>query len=184
VDPDLARTSRFLSYVLRHHPEAVGLELDPQGWADVDTLLDRVRLTGRTLDRPTLERVVADNDKQRFTFSPDRQRIRAAQGHSVSVDLELTAVPPPAVLFHGTAEKSVQHILADGLRPMGRQYVHLSGDAVSAVAVGQRHGRAVVFVVDAAGAHRAGVHFYRAANGVWLSDPIPVRHLSRAAASG
>lgn len=169
--------SKFLSYVLRHEPEAIGLELDDNGWADVDELLAKAQAAGRGFDRATLEQVVATSDKKRFTLSDDGTRIRAAQGHSVEVDLAIAPMVPPAMLFHGTAAATVAAIMAEGLRPGRRQKVHLSLDEDTAVKVGQRHGRPVVLRVDAAGMHAQGLAFWRADNGVWLTDHVPPQFL-------
>ncbi len=173
MDPALVRTSKFLSTVLRHAPERVGLRLDEAGWARVDDLLAAADRAGVPLDRATLDRVVGENDKQRFAFSPDGLRIRASQGHSVRVELGLRPVEPPEVLFHGTAESNVESIRREGLRPGRRTHVHLSGDEATAVAVGRRHGRPVVLRIPAGRMHREGHAFYRSDNGVWLTDAVP-----------
>lgn len=179
MDAALVRTSKFLSKVLRHAPESVGLRLDQAGWTDVEALLDAARRAGVPLDRATLDRVVAENDKQRFAFSPDGRRIRASQGHSVRVELGLEAVEPPEVLFHGTAETNLASILREGLRPGRRTHVHLSADEQTAVAVGRRHGQPVVLRVPAGRMHRDGHAFYRSDNGVWLTDHVPAARLER-----
>jgi putative RNA 2'-phosphotransferase len=174
-----AEISKFLSYVLRHDPASIGLMLDPQGWVDVNDLLARATKSGRGLDRTTLHRVVAENDKKRFTLSEDGDRIRAAQGHSVKVELGLSPVDPPTVLYHGTADRFIDSILREGLRPQSRQQVHLSLDVATATAVGTRHGRPIVLLIDAAAMHRNGRLFYRADNGVWLTDEVPPNYISR-----
>lgn len=177
MDPELVPTSRFLSKVLRHAPESVGLRLDEAGWVDVDALLAAAARAGRTLDRATLDRVVGENDKQRFALSPDGRRIRASQGHSVNVRLGLVPQTPPEVLYHGTADRNRQSIRDGGLRPGRRTHVHLSADEETAVAVGRRHGRPVVLRVLAGRMHAAGHAFYRSDNGVWLTDAVPPEHL-------
>jgi len=177
VDASLVRTSKFLSKVLRHAPESVGLRLDEAGWVDVDELLAAAGRAGVALDRPTLERVVAENDKQRFALSPDGVRIRASQGHSVTVELGLEPVVPPDVLFHGTADRNLDSIRAQGLVPGRRTHVHLSADEATAVNVGRRHGRPVVLRVRAGEMHRAGHPFYRSDNGVWLTGAVPPAHI-------
>jgi putative RNA 2'-phosphotransferase len=171
-------TSKFLSYVLRHAPDSIGLTLDPNGWVDVEELLARARAAGQALDRATVDEVVATSDKKRFTISADGTRIRAAQGHSVSVDLGLDPATPPSVLFHGTAVGNLDSIRRDGLRPGRRQKVHLSPDEATAVRVGQRHGKPVVLRVDAGGMHARGLPFWRAENGVWLTDHVPPQFLA------
>jgi putative RNA 2'-phosphotransferase len=177
MDPALVGTSRFLSRVLRHAPESVGLTLDEAGWVDVDALMEAARGAGVPLDRATLDRVVGENDKQRFALSEDGRRIRASQGHSVPVALGLEPRTPPEVLYHGTADRNLNSIRRDGLRPGRRTHVHLSLDEETAVAVGRRHGRPVVLRVLAGRMHAAGHAFYRSDNGVWLTDAVPPGHI-------
>jgi putative RNA 2'-phosphotransferase len=177
MDSRLVRISKFLSKVLRHAPGSVGLRMDEAGWVDVDDLLAAAARARVALDRPTLERVVAENDKQRFALSPDGLRIRASQGHSVAVQLGLEPRTPPDVLFHGTADRNLDSIRADGLIPGGRTHVHLSADEATAVNVGRRHGRPVVLRVRAGELHRAGHAFFRSDNGVWLTAAIPPAHI-------
>ncbi|MGY1845172.1 RNA 2'-phosphotransferase [Modestobacter sp. SYSU DS0875] len=166
--------SKRLSYVLRHRPDAVGLTLDAAGWADVDELLAALHLT-----RAQLDDAVARNDKQRFAVDPTGTRIRASQGHSVPVDLGYVAAVPPDELFHGTVERFLPAILAEGLGPGNRHAVHLSADVETARKVGARRGRPVVLRVEAAAMVRDGATFTRSANGVWLVDAVPPRHLER-----
>lgn len=173
--------SKWLSFVLRHAPESIGLRLDAQGWARVDDLLEKAELAGQSLDRPTLLDIVRTSDKKRFTLSDDRALIRAAQGHSVAVDLGLSPAEPPEVLWHGTAEKSVAAILAEGLKPGKRRHVHLSLDAATARRVGERHGRPVLFLVHVGCMRTAGHEFFRADNGVWLTEAVPPKFLEREA---
>ena len=175
---DVRRTSKRLSYVLRHRPDSVGLSLDAAGWVDVDELLRALAAHGSPLTRGQLERVVATNDKQRFAFDAPGARIRASQGHSVPVDLGYAPAPPPDVLFHGTPVRAVEVVLREGLRPQGRHAVHLSADVATASAVGRRRGRSVVLRVDAAAMAAAGSVFSRSANGVWLVDAVPPQHLT------
>ncbi|WP_315726613.1 MULTISPECIES: RNA 2'-phosphotransferase [unclassified Bradyrhizobium] len=179
---DPVRLSKFLSLVLRHQPETIGLALDAQGWVVIDDLIARAAAAGTAFSRADLEHVVATSDKKRFTVSEDGQRIRAAQGHSVAVELGLTPREPPAVLYHGTATRFVESIMAQGLKPQSRQQVHLSLDHATAVNVGRRHGKPIVLRVDAAAMHRAGLRFYVADNGVWLTDVVPPEFLTTAAA--
>lgn len=176
-DP-IAATSKLLSYVLRHRPDSIGLQLDAQGWAAVDDLLACLRAHGKAIDRGLLERVVLENDKQRFAFSADGSHIRASQGHSIAVDLALQPAVPPPVLYHGTASRFLKSILASGLRAGARQHVHLSGDVQTATRVGARHGFPVVLRVDAARMHADGIVFYQSDNGVWLSGAVAPRYLS------
>lgn len=177
MDPSLVRTSKFLSLVLRHDPGKIGLRLDDAGWADVDALLSAAAAAGVRIDRPTLERVVAENDKKRFAFSEDGKRIRASQGHSVDVDLGLQPQTPPELLFHGTATRFVDSIRENGLHSASRTHVHLSADEATATSVGQRHGRPVVLTIAAGRMHRDGHAFYRSDNGVWLTDAVPAQYI-------
>jgi putative RNA 2'-phosphotransferase len=177
MDPTLVPTSRFLSKVLRHAPESVGLTLDEAGWVDVKQLMEAAGRAGVALDRATLDRVVGENDKQRFALSADGLRIRASQGHSVPVELGLQPQTPPDVLYHGTADRNLDSIRRDGLRPGKRTHVHLSKDEETAVAVGRRHGRPVVLRVLAGRLHAAGHAFYRSDNGVWLTGTVSADHL-------
>jgi len=177
--PHLKRISKLLSLVLRHQPEAIGITLDENGWVTVDELLAKLAAKGHRVDRETLEEVVTTNDKQRFSFSEDGLRIRANQGHSVSVDLELEALTPPDLLYHGTATRNLEAILDQGLQPQARQHVHLSPDEETATKVGMRHGKPVVLHVDAKAMAEAGHAFYRSANGVWLTAAVPPEFLSR-----
>jgi len=181
-DPIVA-TSKLLSYVLRHRPGSIGLTLDANGWASVDELLACLATHGKSVDPALLERVVADNDKQRFAFSPDRSRIRASQGHSIDVDLQLREAEPPAVLYHGTASRFLKTILASGLRSGARHHVHLSADIATATRVGARHGFPAVLAVDAARMRADGIVFYLSDNGVWLTAEVKPKYLGQTASS-
>lgn len=170
------KLGRFLSLVLRHDPGAAGITLDEHGWADVNQLLAGVNHTGRRIDLPTLERIVRENNKQRYSFNEDHTKIRANQGHSVKVDVELKETEPPQYLYHGTATRFFPAIQKEGIRKMSRQYVHLSGDFQTAMAVGKRHGIPMVVTIDAAAMARDGVTFYRSENGVWLCEHVEPRY--------
>ena len=170
--------SRFLSFVLRHRPDAIGVELDRAGWIEVDTLLAGCRAHGRALSRAELDEIVATSPKRRFTLSDDGRRIRAAQGHSVDVDLGYAPAPPPERLFHGTVAAKLKAILANGLRPMSRHHVHLSADEETARAVGGRRGRPLILTVAAGRMHADGRVFYLSANGVWLTDEVPAPYIT------
>ena len=174
---DLRRISKFLSYVLRHDPDSIGLSLDDGGWIGVTELLAAVAKSGRRLDRETLHEVVATNDKKRFAFSEDGTRIRASQGHSIPIDLGLTALAPPERLFHGTAQRNLDSIREKGLLAGRRHHVHLSLDAETARSVGGRHGKPVILVIHALEMHEAGTEFLRSDNGVWLVDHVPPHHI-------
>jgi putative RNA 2'-phosphotransferase len=176
---ELVRVSKRLSRVLRHAPGDIGIELSPGGWVDIETLLGAMARHGRGMSRTDLDEVVARNDKQRFTIDDGGIRIRANQGHSVDVDLGLSSVEPPDVLYHGTVERFLEAIERNGLRPMKRHAVHLSATVETAVTVGARRGRAVVLQVDAAGMRRAGHEFQISDNGVWLTDAVPPAFLHR-----
>ena len=166
------RLSVFLSLVLRHQPEAAGITLDEHGWADVEALIQGISGTGRPMDMELLEDIVRTDAKGRYSFNEDRTLIRANQGHSIPVDVELTETAPPQVLYHGTASRFEQAILEQGLKPMSRLYVHLSGDAKTALTVGRRHGKPVVFEVDSVRMSRDGDHFYISHLGVWLTKGL------------
>lgn len=175
---DYRRTSKLLALVLRHEPEAIGLTLDEYGWADVEALLMRIATRGHRLNRDQLAELVRNNDKARYAFSDDGQRIRAVQGHSIPVILGYTPIEPPDVLFHGTVERFMDSIRAQGLVPGERQYVHLSHDRQTAQAVGARRGRPVILEIAAGAMHRAGHAFLRADNGVWLTKAVPAAFFS------
>ncbi len=174
----LKRTSVFLSLILRHNPSAANVTLDQHGWAYIDDLIDGVNHTGKyVLDRETLEYIVQTDNKQRYSISDDGKRIRANQGHSVNVDVELEEKQPPKLLYHGTADRSCTLIRREGLKPKSRLYVHLSKDRGTAVQVGQRHGKPVVLTVRADEMYRDGYRFYYSVNGVWLTKFVPVHYI-------
>lgn len=174
---DDVKTSKFLSLVLRHAPETIGIELDENGWTDVQTLLQKASKKGIQIDMDTLKHIVATSPKQRFAFDDTFTRIRANQGHSVKVELGYQPQQPPEILYHGTGEKFVASILETGLDKRSRHHVHLSKDIETAKAVGQRHGRPHVFEVLAGEMYRDGYVFYVSENGVWLTDAVPVGYL-------
>ena len=170
---DLTQSSKFLSLILRHEPAKFGVALDEAGWADVEGLLQACRRHGRDIDRALLQQIVATNDKKRFSFDETGTRIRANQGHSVEVELGYAPAVPPALLYHGTATRFVAAIRAEGLKKMARHHVHLSADEATARAVGQRHGKPAVLVIDAGAMVSDGFSFFPSANGVWLVDHVP-----------
>lgn len=165
-------TSKFLSLILRHKPESIGLRLDEQGWAEIETLLNCANRAGKRLTYEMLIEAVETNDKQRFAISGDGQRIRANQGHSVQVDLALVPLEPPEILYHGTAVRFLESILREGLVPGKRHHVHLSADIQTARKVGQRHGKPAVLEISAGKMYGAGILFYQSENGVWLTDNV------------
>ncbi|AFY40245.1 RNA 2'-phosphotransferase [[Leptolyngbya] sp. PCC 7376] len=178
MQSDLVATSKFLSYVLRHHPAAIGITLDKQGWINVDKLLLAIQQSGRNISLELLQEVVFTNDKQRFAFSADGQKIRANQGHSIDIDLALESQLPPQILYHGTAQRFLEAIQAEGLKKMQRHHVHLSPTLAIAEAVGQRHGKVVVLGITARTMHMKGHEFFLSNNGVWLTDHVPPEFMS------
>lgn len=172
------KISKYLARHLRHRPERIGLTLDAHGWADIDDLLEAGARDGFRFSREELERVVATNDKRRYAFDDSGRYIRANQGHSIDVDLDIPAAVPPAVLYHGTVDRFVAAIRREGLRRMNRHAVHLSPDRETAQRVGARRGRPVVLVVDAARMTADGHEFHRSANGVWLVGAVVPRYLT------
>ncbi|MDN8618030.1 RNA 2'-phosphotransferase [Variovorax ginsengisoli] len=170
----LSETSKFLSYILRHEPQSIGLSLDTEGWARVDALIEAAVKHERALDRALIEQVVTTSEKKRFALSADGASIRAVQGHSTdSVAISFEEKVPPAVLYHGTATRFMESIRAQGLLPGSRQYVHLSTDVQTAINVGQRHGKPVVLTIASGFMHTQGFSFLRAENGVWLTASVP-----------
>lgn len=175
---DVTRTSRYISLILRHRPETAGITLDEHGWADVDELISGVSRT-HPLTMELLEEIVRTDGKQRYSFNADKTLIRANQGHSVPVDVELPELAPPEILYHGTGRKYVASIDRQGLLPKSRLYVHLSSDRETAQAVGRRHGAPVIYEVRAGAMGRDGYKFYRSVNGVWLTKAVPAGYLVR-----
>ncbi|MCW2899343.1 MAG: phosphotransferase KptA/Tpt1 [Streptosporangiaceae bacterium] len=173
----LLKVSKYLAKHLRHRPDLIGITLDQGGWADVGELLSASAGHGFPISREELEWVVADNDKRRYAFDDGHGRIRASQGHSVAVELDLPVVEPPDVLYHGTVERFLPAIRRDGLRAMARRDVHLSGDEETARRVGARRGEPVVLSVDAAAMAASGHEFRLSPNGVWLVGSVPPRYL-------
>lgn len=174
----LDETSKFLSYVLRHEPEAIGLELDSDGWADIDALILCASRNNRVIDRDLLEKVVNESEKKRFIISESRQLIRAALGHSTrTVNLQHTQTIPPTLLYHGTATRFLESIYEKGLIPGIRHHVHLSESPETAHSVGLRYGKPVVLKIEALRMHEMGFKFYKAENEVWLIDKVPAEWL-------
>lgn len=173
MDKQQTRISKFLSYVLRHRPDSIGVKLDSQGWVAIDALLAAAASQGNCLTREELDFVVSNNSKQRFAISDDGTRIRASQGHSTEVDLGYQPSAPPVLLYHGTATRNLSGIRTQGLLKGRRHHVHLSSDTVTATQVGARHGSPVVLVVRAGEMCSAGYEFFLSANGVWLTKHVP-----------
>jgi putative RNA 2'-phosphotransferase len=170
--------SKFLSLVLRHKPDTIGIVLDRSGWVSVEELLAKSADYGVRLSRKELEEIVETNDKKRFAFSEDKTRIRANQGHSVEVELELEAAEPPEQLFHGTVERFLGSIRTEGLKKMNRHHVHLSKDKETAEKVGDRRGEAIILTISSGDMFKDGYTFYLSENGVWLTDAVPVKYIN------
>lgn len=177
---NLRNTSKFISLILRHKPETIGISLDEHGWADVQELIDGINASGsHRLDIDLLEEIVRTDEKQRYSFNDDHTRIRANQGHSIPVDVELEEKTPPDMLYHGTGEKYVASIDEQGLIPKSRLYVHLSADIPTARKVGSRHGKPVIYSIDCARMTVDGYRFYLSANNVWLTKTVPTKYLRK-----
>ncbi len=172
----LTETSKFIALILRHKPQVIGIELDQHGWAKVSELIAGVNKT-RPLTMEMLEEIVKIDEKQRYSFNEDKTLIRANQGHSVPVDVELTEALPPEYLYHGTCEKNIASIDKKGLLPMKRLYVHLSANEETAIKVGKRRGTPFVYRVASGDMSRQGYKFYLSANGVWLTKAVPTEFL-------
>lgn len=171
--PSLIGLGKFLSYVLRHRPDAIGLSLDTSGWVDIEQLLQACQAHGKPLTRALLDTIVATDSKRRFAISDDGRRIRACQGHSIGVDLGYEPRTPPETLFHGTVARALPRIRVEGLRKMQRHHVHLSPDAPTARVVGTRRGKPIILRIASGRMHRDGHVFYLTANGVWLTEHVP-----------
>jgi putative RNA 2'-phosphotransferase len=174
----MSRESKFLSLVLRHKPDEIDIKLDSAGWVMIDQLLRSLKRAGRAISKDDLETIVRESEKRRFTISSDGRRIRAAQGHSVNVDLGLLPSEPPKFLYHGTASQNLDSIFAVGLNPGRRRQVHLSLDSVTAEQVGRRHGKPVVLRVETGRMYLIGFEFVMADNEVWLTDRVPPEYLA------
>lgn len=174
----LVNLSRYMSLILRHKPEVIGITLDEHGWADVEELIAGIA-RNNSFDMEVLEEIVRTDNKQRYSFNEDKTLIRANQGHSIPVDVELEKVVPPQYLWHGTGEKYMHSIDETGLNPRTRLYVHLSGDKDTATNVGKRHGKPVLYLVKSGDMEKEGYEFYRSKNGVWLTKEVPIQFLEK-----
>lgn len=172
------KLSKFLSLVLRHKPETIGIALTEQGWVDTQTLIEKMNEYGKHIDFETLSHIVDTNNKKRFGFNEDKTKIRANQGHSLAVDLGYNQKTPPDILYHGTAQRFIDSIFKIGLEKRNRHHVHLSSDLETAYKVGQRHGKPVILKVQAKQMHEEGLIFFESENRVWLTDNVPVNYLS------
>ena len=175
---NMKQVSKYISLILRHKPDTIGISLDEHGWVNVDELIEGISRT-HPIDLAILEQIVQEDEKQRYTFNEDKTLMRANQGHSIPVDVELEEVRPPEMLYHGTGEKFVSSIDQRGLIPKSRLYVHLSGDIETALKVGMRHGNPVIYRVKSAEMYEMGLKFYRSVNGVWLTKAVPNQYLSK-----
>lgn len=171
--------SKFLSLVLRHKPETIGLKLDENGWTSVQDLLEKMKGAGKVIDFETLTLVVENNDKKRFAFNEDRTLLRANQGHSIAIELDYAPVVPPAILYHGTAERNLDSIFESGLDKRQRHHVHLSTDQKTAKTVGSRYGKPIVLAIATLQMHQDGFIFYQSKNGVWLTEEVPVKYINK-----
>ncbi|MBO4687506.1 MAG: RNA 2'-phosphotransferase [Clostridiales bacterium] len=174
----LQETSKYISLILRHKPDVIGITLDEHGWANVDELIAGVSRT-HPLDMAMLEEIVRTDEKGRYSFNEDKTLIRANQGHSIPVDVELEKVTPPEILYHGTGDRFASSIEKEGLKPMSRLYVHLSADLETALKVGKRHGKPIVYLVASGKMQEDGYEFFRSVNGVWLTKEVPVKYLEK-----
>ena len=171
--------SKFLSLILRHQPQEIDLNLDENGWANVDELIVKCAIKNIKFNFEDLKEVVATNEKKRFIFNEDKSKIRANQGHSIEIDLALEPVMPPDFLYHGTAEKNIDSILENGIKKMNRQHVHLSQEKATAINVGSRHGKPVVLIINSSQMYEDGILFYKSENNVWLSDFVDKKYISK-----
>lgn len=175
---ELISTGKFIALILRHKPETIGITLDEHGWANVDDLIAGIQRTRPGFNMDILEEIVRTNNKRRYSFNADHTKIRANQGHSIPVDVELREAVPPEILYHGTGEKAVSSIIEQGLLPGNRLHVHMSTDIQTAITVGTRHGKPFVFRVQARHMQEDGFRFFLSENGVWLTKTVPPAYLS------
>lgn len=178
-EKDNVKLSKFLSLVLRHQPEKIGLKLDSNGWVNIDILINKLNEAGISMDIDTLKYIVASSEKKRFSFNDTFDKIRANQGHSIKVDLGYKTSVPPNVLYHGTAEKNLEKIFELGLNKMNRHHVHLSSDTSTALKVGQRHGKPSVLIINSLEMDSDGIPFFISDNGVWLTDYVHPKYIKR-----
>ncbi len=173
----MTKISKYLSLLLRHRPDILGLNMDENGWVNVDELIFKMQSHGTNIDKVSLEKIVKNSDKQRFAFNEDKSNIRANQGHSIEIDLNLTIQIPPKILYHGTAKRFLESIFKLGLQRQTRQHVHLSLNIDTALKVGIRHGEPAILEVSALKMHEAGFSFFKSKNGVWLTKEVLIQYL-------
>ncbi len=175
----VTRHSKFLSLVLRHKPETIGIDLDENGWVDIDLLIQKTNEYGKDLNRQDLNFIVENNSKKRFAIDEVNNKIRANQGHSLNINLGFEPIQPPEILYHGTAQRFIESIMETGLEKRNRHHVHLSADKNTAINVGQRHGKPIILEVRASEMFENGFQFFRSENGVWLTDKVPTFYLNK-----
>ncbi|HCI2563749.1 TPA: RNA 2'-phosphotransferase [Clostridioides difficile] len=173
------KLSIFISLILRHKPETIGIKLDDYGYADVNELIEKINNTGRNINIEILEQIVKEDNKQRYSFNDDRSKIRANQGHSINVNVELRELEPPKCLYHGTATRFLENIKKEGIIRQSRLYVHLSNDIDTAVKVGKRHGVPVVLKINTGKMYENGYKFYLSENNIWLCKYIPFEYVEK-----
>ncbi|MEO6316795.1 MAG: RNA 2'-phosphotransferase [Chitinophagaceae bacterium] len=179
MSQQLNHISKLMSLVLRHQPEKIGLQLDAHGWTPVQALIDKLLAKGIAVNEALIQTIVATNDKQRFALNDDKTMIRASQGHSIDVALNLPESMPPNILYHGTTGRFLNSIRSNGLQKQNRQHVHLSATVETAVAVGSRHGKPVVLHIQAKAMFDEGYKFYLSDNKVWLTDFVPIAYITQ-----
>lgn len=179
TEQQIKTISKYLSLILRHNPQTIGIILDDNGWANVEELMIKCNKKGVRFSIEDLEEIVETNDKKRFAFNEDKTKIRASQGHSINIDLALHPAIPPTFLYHGTAQKNIDIILSDGIKKMNRQHVHLSTNKETATKVGARHGKPVILTIMAEKMNEEGILFYQSENNVWLTDYIAPKYISK-----
>lgn len=178
TEKEITNISRFMSLVLRHQPEKIGLDLDAQGWASVEELIEKMQKAGKNLNHTILEEVVTNNNKKRFAFNEDKSRIRASQGHTIEIELGYEPKEPPEILYHGTAFKNIASILQKGILKGDRHHIHLSKDVETAMSVGTRHGKPILLIIKAQRMFNDGIPFFCSENGVWLTEYIHPKYFS------
>lgn len=178
TEQDKKRIGKFLSLILRHDPQKIGIELDEQGWANVKELIEKCKKHRYHFSMEDLIEIVETNDKQRYSFNEKRNKIRANQGHSIDIDLALSPIQPPEYLYHGTATRFLSSIMEQGILKGSRQHVHLSKDKETATKVGSRHGKPTILTIMSGKMYKDGIQFYQSDNGVWLTDYVDVKYIS------
>jgi putative RNA 2'-phosphotransferase len=179
MDQETLALSKFISLVLRHRPDIISLDMDEQGWCDVNQLIDNMNKDGKTISYEKLNEIVETDNKQRYSFNEDQTKIRANQGHSIQVDLKLKCVVPPQFLYHGTVEKFINSIMHSGLQKKERQFVHLSADFNTAEIVAKRRGEPIILKILSGRMFEEGYQFFKSENEVWLVDHVPIRYIER-----